>query len=55
MLTPKRGINIKKAPGFIPDDYDIGHYISLPFKDGWSSDLVGPVKMIPTVGSMVCN
>ena len=35
LVTPKRGITIKKAPGNA--NYDFGHFIALPFLQGWNN------------------
>jgi len=38
LMTPKKGITLRKAPGFVLPDLDLGQFISIPFKDGWSDE-----------------
>jgi hypothetical protein len=36
LVTPKKGITLRKAPGFVLPDLDLGQTITLPFKEGWT-------------------
>lgn len=44
LMTPKKGIALRKAPGFVLPDLDLGQFISVPFKDGWSNEQIVPVQ-----------
>jgi hypothetical protein len=43
-MTPKKGITLRKAPGFILPSLDIGQVISMPFKNGWTNEQIVPVQ-----------
>lgn len=43
LLTPKRGVVIKKASG-VSDKRDFGYFVSLPFTDGWTNKQIVPLK-----------
>lgn len=36
LMTPKKGVTLRKAPGFMLPNLDIGQVITVPFRDGWS-------------------
>ena len=38
LMTPKKGITIRKAPGFILNDVDLGQIVYLPYREGWSNE-----------------
>jgi hypothetical protein len=42
-MTPKKGITLRKSPGFILPNLDIGQVILMPFKDGWINEQIVPV------------
>ena len=44
LLTPRRGVVIKKALGKVIPNFDFGHFISLPFNDGWNNKQIIPLK-----------
>lgn len=44
LLTPRRGVVIKKASGKLIPGHDFGHFISLPFSDGWIQKQIIPLK-----------
>ena len=37
-MTPKKGVTLRKAPGFVHPDFDLGQVINLPFRDGWTNE-----------------
>jgi formylmethanofuran:tetrahydromethanopterin formyltransferase len=43
LMTPKKGVTLRKAPGFLPEDLDLGQVVSVPFKGGWSNPEIAPV------------
>jgi hypothetical protein len=43
-MTPKKGITIGKAPGFSLPKLDIGQVVPMPFKEGWSNEMIAPVQ-----------
>ena len=52
LATPAKGITIRKAPGFIlPFDAkmcnDIGQSISIPYADGWKTNMIMPIQRQP--------
>ena len=38
IVTAKRGIVLKKAPGKVFPEHDFGQTVRLPFSDGWQND-----------------
>lgn len=46
LMTPKKGITLRKAPGFIEPDLDIGQEIKLPFMQGWTTEQIGPLQNV---------
>ena len=44
LVTPKKGITLRKAPGFIEPELDIGQDIKLPFMQGWATDAIMPLQ-----------
>lgn len=44
LVTPKKGITVRKAPGFMEPDVDIGQEIKLPFMQGWSTEQIVPIQ-----------
>jgi len=38
LMTPKKGITLRKANGFMVPDLDIGQIVQIPFRNGWSND-----------------
>jgi len=36
--TPKKGITLRKAPGFVHPMCNMSQEIRLPFKNGWTTD-----------------
>jgi hypothetical protein len=45
-MTPKKGITLRKAPGFIEEGLDIGQEIKLPFLQGWTTEQIGPLQNV---------
>ena len=43
LVTPKKGITLRKAPGFMDQDVDIAQEIRLPFMQGWKNDQIVPI------------
>jgi len=51
LLTPARGVTLRKAPGFVlpPYEYqksDIGQTIPLPYGEGWKPEMILPLQKI---------
>jgi len=44
LMTPKKGITLRKAPGFVLPDLDLGQVINFPFRDGWTNEQIVPVQ-----------
>ena len=44
LLTPRRGVIVKKATGKLIRDYDFGQFIPLPYTDGWNNKQIIPLK-----------
>lgn len=44
LLTPRRGVVLKKASGKVIPGYDFSHFVTLPFSDGWSNKQIIPIK-----------
>jgi hypothetical protein len=37
-ITPKKGITLRKAPGYVHPMFNMGQDIKLPIKIGWTTD-----------------
>ena len=37
-MTPKKGVTVRKAPGFMLPGQDLGQVVHLPFRAGWSQE-----------------
>jgi protein JBTS26 len=37
-ITPRKGITLRKAPGFVHPMFNMGQDIVLPIKNGWTTD-----------------
>lgn len=44
LMTPKKGVTLRVAPGTTQSEHDIGQDIKLPFKSGWTNDQIVPVQ-----------
>lgn len=44
LMTPKRGVTIRKAPGFVYPDFDFGQVIQVPYREGWNNEQIIPVQ-----------
>jgi hypothetical protein len=44
LVTAKKGVTLRKAPGFQLPDFDLGQVISLPFKEGWNNEQIIPYQ-----------
>ena len=43
LITPRKGVVLRKAPGFIHPMLDMGQDIKLPVKNGWTTEQIIPV------------
>lgn len=44
MVTPKRGVILRKASGRIDEGFNYGQFVPLPYTDGWSNDQIMRIK-----------
>jgi hypothetical protein len=44
LLTPRRGVVIKKASGKVIPGYDFSYFVTLPYSDGWTNKQIIPIK-----------
>ena len=44
LMTPKKGITLRKAPGQMVVGLDIGQLVSMPFRNGWTNEQIVPVQ-----------
>lgn len=43
-ITPRKGITLRKAPGFVHPMLNMGHDIKLPIVHGWTTDQIIPLQ-----------
>ena len=43
-MTPKKGITLRKGPGQMVPGIDIGQFVSMPFRNGWTNEQIVPVQ-----------
>ena len=43
LMTPKKGVTLRKAPGFMVPGLDLGQTIAVPFRNGWTNEQIIPV------------
>lgn len=44
LVTAKKGVTLRKAPGFQLPEFDLGQVISLPYKEGWNNEQIIPYQ-----------
>jgi hypothetical protein len=43
-ITPKKGVTLRKAPGYVHPILNMGQEFKLPIKNGWTTEQIIPMQ-----------